>query len=184
VKHSRAPAPVGGLSERQTSSYEEAVALHGHALERLARSYELDPDKRQDLLQEIHLNLWRSLARFDGRCSLRTWVYRVAHNVASSHVMQARRRKSFALVGLEDLEDSDLGIEPAAARGVLVAHLMELLRRLRPLDRELVILYMEGLGAAEIGEVVGISAGNVATKLSRIKKILAGYAGKESTHGD
>jgi RNA polymerase sigma-70 factor (ECF subfamily) len=155
------------------------VASYGAALERLAQSYELDPDKRQDLLQEIHLNLWRSFATFDGRCSMRTWVYRVAHNVAASHVMQARRRRSVALVGLEDVDEREVGIPPDARRGLLLSRLRDLLRRLRPLDRELVILYLEGLDAAEIGEVAGISAGNVATKLSRIRKILAGYAGRE-----
>jgi RNA polymerase sigma-70 factor (ECF subfamily) len=44
----------------------------------------MNPEDRRDLLQEIHLALWRSFATFDDRCSLRTWVYRVAHNVATS----------------------------------------------------------------------------------------------------
>jgi len=53
---------------------------------------------------------------------------------------------------------------------------MALIQRLRPLDRELVILYLEGLSAAEIAEVVGISAGNVATRMGRVKKLLSQYA--------
>ena len=53
--------------------YEEAAATFGAALGRLARAYEADPEKRRDLLQEIHLALWRSFEGFDGRCSLRTW---------------------------------------------------------------------------------------------------------------
>jgi RNA polymerase sigma-70 factor (ECF subfamily) len=63
--------------------YEEAVSTHGPALDRLARAYEADPETRRDLLQEIHLALWRSLDSFQSRCSLRTWIYRVAHNVAA-----------------------------------------------------------------------------------------------------
>jgi RNA polymerase sigma-70 factor (ECF subfamily) len=98
---------------------------------------------------------------FDGQCSLRTWVYRVAHNVAATRVIDERRRRSQALVGLEELDIRDIGVAPDADWGVLLSRLMELIQRLRPLDRELVILYLEGLGAAEIGEVVGISAGNV-----------------------
>ena len=73
------------------------------SLERLARAYELDPDKRRDLLQEIHLQLWRSFGLFDGRCSLKTWVYRVAHHTATSHVIRKRRIYS-NLVGLEELD--------------------------------------------------------------------------------
>ena len=58
--------------------YEEAVRTHGPALDRLSRAYEADPEVRRDLLQEIHLGLWRSLESSDARCSLRTWSYRVA----------------------------------------------------------------------------------------------------------
>jgi len=109
-------------------------------MDRLAHSYELDAHKRQDLLQNIHLNLWRSFERFNGQCSLRTWVYRVAHNVAATHVIDERRRRSQALVGLEELDIRDIGVAPDADRGVLLSRLMELIQRLRPLDRELVIL--------------------------------------------
>jgi RNA polymerase sigma-70 factor (ECF subfamily) len=58
---------------------------------------------------------------------------------------------------------------------VLLSRLMELIQRLRPLDRELVVLYLEGLSAAEIAEVAGISAGNVATRMGRVKKLLSQY---------
>ena len=50
----------------------------------------MNSQKRRDLLQEIHIALWRSLARFEGRCSMRTWVYRVAHNVATTHVFRPK----------------------------------------------------------------------------------------------
>jgi RNA polymerase sigma-70 factor, ECF subfamily len=166
----------------QQDLYEEAVQAFGAAIERLARSYEFDEHKRQDLLQNIHLNLWRSLGRFDGQCSLRTWVYRVAHNVAATHVMDERRRRSPPLVGLDDLNVRDVGVEPDADRSVLVSRLMVLMQRLRPLDRELVVLYLEGLSAAEIGEVIGISAGNVATRINRVKKLLSHYAKEGGSH--
>ena len=75
----------------QDSKYLEAVETHDPALARLARAYEADDEKRRNLLQDIHFQLWRSLRCFDGRCSLRTWVYRVAHHVAASHVLKERR---------------------------------------------------------------------------------------------
>jgi RNA polymerase sigma-70 factor (ECF subfamily) len=93
--------PETGL--RQDDLYAEAAAAYGAALERLARAYEQDPDRRLDLLQEVHLALWRSFASFEGRYSLRTWVYRVAHNVAASQVSRRRRRMP-TLVGLDELE--------------------------------------------------------------------------------
>src|SRR5207302_4720671 len=75
----------------QDANYRDAAAEYGAALERLARAYEADPDRRRDLLQEIHLALWRSFAGFNGLCSQRTWVYRVAPNSATSHVLRERR---------------------------------------------------------------------------------------------
>ena len=64
--------------------YADAVAAYGSALGRLSRGYEVDGERRRDLLQDIHLALWQSLDRFDARCSLRTWTYRVAHTQARS----------------------------------------------------------------------------------------------------
>ena len=87
----------------QDGLYSSAANQFGSALERLARAYEADPEKRRDLSQDIHFQLWRSFQRYDGRCSLRTWVYRVAHHVAASHVIRERRIFS-SLVTLEELE--------------------------------------------------------------------------------
>src|SRR3979490_1696922 len=83
--------------------YARTVAMFGAALERLSRAYESDADLRLDLLQEIHFALWRSFAQFDGRCSERTWVYRVAHNVAASHVLKRGRSRSRSLTPLDEI---------------------------------------------------------------------------------
>ena len=155
--------------------YQQAAGEYGAALERFARSYEADPDSRRDLLQEVHLALWRSLEAFRGQCSLRTWVYRVAHNVSVTHVVKRRRANAPALVRLEDLDDLAGSGDAAAAyaRQDLLERLHALVAQLQPLDREVVLLYLEGVDAAAIGEITGISARNVATKVHRIKKILA-----------
>ena len=148
--------------------------MYGSALERLARAYETDADRVRDLLQDIHVALWQSLARFEGRCSMRTWVYRVAHNVATSQVIR-RRVNAPTLVGLEELEeapavtDADRALDEHRA----LERLQALVHRLKPLDRQLILLYLEGVDAASIGEVTGLSAGNVATKIHRIKTVLA-----------
>ncbi len=155
--------------------YEQASAGFGAALGRLARSCEIDQDKQQDLLQEIHLALWRSLAGFEGTCSLRTWVYRVAHNVAASHVVRQRRHGSRTLVGLEDIEATlaDQKAEAGIGRQHVLDRLYGLIRMLKPPDRQIILLYLEGSDAASIAEITGISPGNVATRIHRIKRILA-----------
>jgi len=153
--------------------YEEASAAYGPALERLARAYEADPDRRRDLLQEIHIALWRSLAGFDGRCSLRTWVYRVAHNTATSQVIR-RRTNAPTLVSLDEVEamPADDNGHLEAAQQQAMQQILTLVRTLAPLDRQVILLYLEGMDAAAIGDVTGLSSGNVATKVHRIKKIL------------
>ena len=107
------------MTSAQDELYSEAAQTYGAAMERLARAYEADADLRRDLVQEIHVALWRSFDGFDGRCSLRTWIYRVAHNVGASHVLRQRRTRGQELVGLEELEnlpDANSG-QRAADRG-------------------------------------------------------------------
>ena len=162
----------------QDDLYREAVAAYGPALVRMARSWESDPDTRKDLLQEMHLALWRSMATFDNRCSLRTWVYRVAHNAATSHVLRSRRGKAKALISIEDAEaQSGLAAHdqshPALEQAQILERLYALIQTLNPLDRQVILLYLEGIDAASIAEVTGISSGYVATKIHRIKNMLA-----------
>jgi len=163
--------------------YEEAAATYGAALERLTRAYEASPDRRQDLLQEIHLALWRSFEHFAQRCSLRTWVYQVAHNVAASHVVRQRRTYT-ALVSLEEIESVAIHeeCELAVDRSTALERLLRLIQRLKPVDRQLILLYLEGMDAASIGEITGISPANVAMKIHRIKSILARRFQKGGQH--
>jgi RNA polymerase sigma-70 factor (ECF subfamily) len=177
-----------GEASRGTSQerrYVEAAAEFGAALERLARAYEPDPDKRRDLLQEIHIALWRSLARFDGRCSLRTWVYRVAHNTATSKALRPRTNAP-TLVALDDSLESIAAANSEAQaldRRRALERLHHLIQQLRPLDRQVMVLYLEQLDAASIAEITGISAVNVATKVRRIKQILIQRFHAEEGHG-
>ena len=101
----------------QEQRYAAAAEEFGAALVRLARAYEADPDLRLDLVQEIHLALWRSFERFDGRCSVRTWTYRVAHNVATSHVLKRKRLRIDRLASLDEIADAPDADDPEATAG-------------------------------------------------------------------
>ena len=171
---------MGGSESISTSAagqddlYREAADTYGSSLERLASAYEADPEKRRDLSQDIHFQIWRSFQQYDARCSLRTWVYRVAHHVAASHVL--RERKTFSnLVSLEELEmlpDKVQG-QPAADQRRNLERLSVLIRQLKPIDRQVIISYLEDMDAVSIGEITGLSPGNVAMRIHRIKNILA-----------
>jgi RNA polymerase sigma-70 factor (ECF subfamily) len=162
------------VSQSQDDLYRETTEAYDAALDRLVRAYELDADKRRDLLQEIHLALWRSFEQFEGRCSLRTWVYRVAHNTAASYVIRQRRANS-SLLSLENMDamPASGGHGPDAGDRMALERLLDLIHQLKPPDRELMLLYLEDLDAASIGEIMGISAGNVRVQVHRIKTILA-----------
>jgi RNA polymerase sigma-70 factor, ECF subfamily len=177
---------ISEAGSKQDALYEEAAASFGAALGRVARAYEADPDKRRDLQQEIHISLWRSLEKFDGRCSLRTWVYRVAHNTATSHVMQQARTRASTMVGIDALEElPDVNAtEENSDQRVALERLLALIQKLKPVDRQVIVSYLEGMDAASIGEITGISAGNVATKIHRIKNILARRFHEGGRHGE
>jgi len=160
--------------QNRDSRFEEAAGTYGSALERLARAYEADPDVRRDLIQEILIALWSSLDGFDGRCSLRTWVYRVAHNTAASHVARRMRIGSRVFVGLEEAVELADGTEGEAAVEYRdqIDRLYALVEQLKPLDRQVMVAYLEGMDAASTAEITGLSARNVATKIHRIKQVL------------
>jgi RNA polymerase sigma-70 factor (ECF subfamily) len=159
----------------QDERYQAAAAEFGPAIARLARAYEADPDLRRDLVQDIHVATWKSFAVFDGRCSVRTWVYRVAHNTATSHVLARRRRRPEALYSLEELAEPADSDNPEATVGArrAVERLMALIQGLKPADRQVALLYLEDLDAAAIGDVTGLTPGAVAVKIHRLKAILA-----------
>jgi RNA polymerase sigma-70 factor (ECF subfamily) len=155
----------------QDDLYERAAAEYRAALVRLARGYEADSEKRRELLQEIHLALWRSFEGFNALCSLRTWIYRVAHNTAVSWVTSQKRLRPQLLVSLEEVDA--MPVAPDADRRMALETLTGLIQSLKPLDRQVILSYLEGLDAAAVGEVTGLSARNVATKIHRIKNLLA-----------
>ena len=169
---------------QQDALYEEANSLCRPLLWRLARAYEADPDRRSDLLQEIHVELWRSMASFDHRCSLRTWVYRVVHNVGASHVIR-QRRAAERLVALETLDAQIASVDGCALAdsSLSATKLLDLVHQLKPLDRQIILLYLEGEGAEQIADITGLSASNVSTKIHRIKRVLSRQFAEGASHG-
>ncbi|MEQ9505419.1 MAG: sigma-70 family RNA polymerase sigma factor [Hyphomonas sp.] len=161
-------------AQTQDQLYFEAAGIVGPALQRLARATEANDERRRDLLQDMHVALWRSFSGFDGRCSLRTWAYRVAHNTAASHVDRERRTRRGA-VGLDaarevaDLRSPARELEESDA----IDRLNAWIRRLGPPDRQVITLYLEELDAAAIAEITGLTPGAVATRISRLKTQLA-----------
>jgi RNA polymerase sigma-70 factor (ECF subfamily) len=179
--------PTVGQARTRDDHYQEAIDRFGPALDRLARAYEADPDKRRDLIQEIHFAIWRSFESYEGRCALRTWVYRVAHNTATSHITHAVRLGRRHFVTLDELVAEPSSPERPADetldRRRVLDRLYELIQRLDPLDRQVIVSYLDGIEAGEIAEIVGASPGAVGMKVHRIKRLLAQQFNEGEAHG-
>ena len=150
---------------------------HDRALRRLASSYERDPSRQQDLVQEIWLALWQALPRFRGDCSERTLVFRIAHNRAVTHVNHHHRRQADALE--EDAPVAAPGPDPEHALSAQERHdrLRAAVQSLPIALRQVVVLTLEGLSNAEVAEITGITQNNVAVRLSRARAALARQLG-------
>lgn len=169
------------MSKEQDDWYGRVAAQWGPALQRVARSCEADPDRRRDVLQDMHVAIWKSHKLFDGRCSERTWIYRIATNVAANHVTRERRRNA-PLISL-DLAD-DIPVDDTSnttEKDLALRKLFDIIDRLGNPDRSVITLYLEGLDAASIGEITGMTPGAIATRISRIKTLLARLF-KEARH--
>jgi RNA polymerase sigma-70 factor, ECF subfamily len=164
----------GAPPPKRDEYYSAAIHEFGRALDRLAAGYEADPDKRHDLRQNIHFQLLRSFEVFDGRCSLKTWTFRVAHNTAVSYVKRERRENA-GLVSLEEIEQTapSEGREPDIDQQRTLQQLSHFIRRLKPLDRQIMISYLEDIDTATIAEITGLTPANIRMKIHRIKSILS-----------
>jgi RNA polymerase sigma factor (sigma-70 family) len=141
------------------------------ALRRLVNSYERDPGRREDLFQEIVLGVWQALPRFRGDSSERTWLYRIAHNIAISTLESRRRRDTRELPMPDSVErmgrwnDPDRVLVIEEQRQAMLLAIQEL----APVDKQLIVLHLEGLSYQEVEEVSGLSASAIASRLSRIR---------------
>jgi RNA polymerase sigma factor (sigma-70 family) len=148
--------------------FDRLLAENGAAISRLAASYTNTAADRDDLVQEIALALWRGLAQFRGECSERTFLFRIAHNRAVTHL--TRRRPATAEV--IDIADTAPNPEAGLAREQQGERLRRAVHELPLLYRQVVMLMLEGMEYSEIAQVLGISEGNVGARLSRARQML------------
>ena len=138
---------------------------------KVAGTYAWHPEDRADLAQEIAAQLWRAFPKYDESRSFPTWMYRIALNVAISSVRGDGARRQHAVPLDEDLHEVGIdGTDHEADQHLRL--LRRCIERLEPLNRALLLLYLEDRSHREIAEVLGISESNVATKLGRLKQRL------------
>ena len=161
------------MADAREAQYLRIIGEHEPAIRRLAASYEREPARRQDLVQEIWLALWQALPGFRGDCTERTFVFRIAHNRAVTHVRHWSRRRTEMLDDTAPIQAPAPDPESAAAGHQLREHLQAAVRRLPLGLKQAIVLRLEGLSAREIADVLGISENNVAVRLTRARAALA-----------
>ncbi len=170
-------------SDERNATWLRLMEQYRGALWRLVQSYEADPGAREDLLQEIALGLWQAIPRFRGDASERTWLYRIAHNVAISAGMSRRRRSSREVELPDSAQPASTAELPdrALVRREQREAMLAAIRELPAIDRQLIVLHLEGLSGREIEEISGMSEGAIHTRLSRIRgRLTAAIRGKET----
>ncbi|SFD97980.1 RNA polymerase sigma-70 factor, ECF subfamily [Chitinophaga sp. CF118] len=157
--------------EKASEFFLSLVEENKGILYKVANAYCKDADDRQDLIQEILVQLWKSYEKYDDQYKHSTWIYRIALNVAISMYRKEHRRKKIA----NPITDNILYLADISYNNELdikVGLLHQFISELKELDKALMLLYLEQKSHKEIAEIMDISETNVATKVSRIKEKL------------
>lgn len=177
------------MNDERQRRFEALLREHRRIVFGIAATYARNPADRDDLAQEIAAQLWRSFPGFDARrAKFSTWMYRVALNVAISYLRNARRSgapvfETLDAACMETVAGADEPHADGVWHGERLATLHAFVARLDPLNRALVLLYLEDRSYAEIADVLGISETNVATKLNRVRQKLRGQVVAAETEG-
>jgi RNA polymerase sigma factor (sigma-70 family) len=151
------------MAEQVQARFQALIEEHKRILFKVCNSYCPNRDDREDLAQEIVVQLWQSFPAFDPSYRFSTWMYRIALNVAISFYRRESTRARYVLTSEEHVF-SAVDETPAPPEEVRLVH--EFIEGLDPLNKGLILLYLDGCSYQEIGGVMGITETNVATKIS------------------
>ncbi len=142
---------------------------HQRLIHKVCFMYENDPEVRNDLFQEIVLQLWKSFPSFRGEAKITTWMYRIALNTAISGLRKQSRR-----VKTEDLSDIHLNITDSGGMDLEenFQKLQWAIRQLTEIERAMIMMALEEISYEEIAETIGITQNNVRVRMNRIREKL------------
>lgn len=145
----------------------QVIQANKRIIFKICNAYCQNKNDREDLAQEIIFQLWKAWGSFNANYKLSTWMYRIALNVAISFYRKDRKSAPTVLMGDHLIEIADEQLEEGLE--VRLNVLQQFINELKPLDKALMLLYLEEKSHKEIAEIIGITSTNVATKIGRIK---------------
>ncbi len=152
----------------QKQHFQKITEQHKGILHKVARIYCPNEEDRQDLIQEIMIQIWKSMPRYNNEFKISTWLYRISINVAISFY-----RKNTTLTGKFtrlDEQTEQIPNDDKTEEELQLSLLEQFINELKEMDKALMLLYLEDKSHADISEILGISVSNVGTKISRIKE--------------
>ena len=148
------------------TAFAQMVKEHKNTIYTVCFMFSKDSDEVNDLFQEVLINLWQGFASFEGKSKIDTWIWRVSFNTCISQERKKKRTATIPLtMGIDLFNDKDDDTKQ-------VKMLYDRIHRLKPFDRAIILLWLEGMPYDEIAAIVGITTKNVSVRLYRIKEEL------------
>lgn len=148
------------------NAFEQVVKQHKSTIYTVCLMFSKDSDEVNDLFQEVLINLWKGFGGFEGRSDIGTWIWRVSFNTCISSERKKKKHSTIPLtMEINLFEDTDEDTRQ-------VQMLYKRIHRLKPFDRAIVLLWLEGMPYEEIASIVGITTKNVSVRLYWIKEEL------------
>lgn len=145
------------------TDFERMVQEHKNTIYTVCFMFSNDSDEVNDLFQEVLINLWKGYSSFKMLSGIDTWIWKVSFNTCISSERKKKRHKTVPLsMDIDLFQDKDEDSKQ-------IRQLYQRIHRLKPLDRAIVLLWLEGISYEEIGAIVGISTKNVSVRLFRIR---------------
>lgn len=153
--------------KEQRQHFLNIIEQHKGILYTVARAYCPNADDRQDLIQEMMIQIWQSIHKYNDQLKISTWLYRISLNVAISFYRKSSTRSKKYTELTEQLIETPVEDKSENERQLYL--LEQFISELKEIDKALMILYLEDKSHTEIAEILGMSVSNVGTKIGRIK---------------
>jgi RNA polymerase sigma-70 factor (ECF subfamily) len=167
------------LGSERNRVFESWIDAHKAILFKVARVYGATHSDREDLFQEIALQVWHSVEAYRGDCAATTWIYRVALNTALAWRRKERRHRE----GRQDIEDATGLLVAPSGRDPRLDWIYQRIAELDEGNRALALLMLDGFSYRDMAQILGLSESNVGVKINRIKAALAAQLAKEEHSG-
>jgi RNA polymerase sigma-70 factor (ECF subfamily) len=160
--------------KRQKDQFLDILEKNIGIIIKIARAYSKTLPDKEDLINDITLELWKSFGKFNGNSKISTWIYRVALNTSMNY---KRKMENGKLIFLDDIKQVEslswITEQPVSSQTEI---LYQCIDELSKLNKAIILLYLDGNSHEEISEITGISKTNVGTRISRIKEQIRNLA--------